>query len=196
MWHAGHLRRKLNSEGNGASFLFFSLKALHASAPLSFCDLSPTKTPAHQDVIPGALSSQIDSYRRNQLLFCKHHLQHPSQLCVMHIEHCNMLTATGFESTFTITTPLCLHLLFLFYLLALLLRLEIVFWATTILPKNVDSISWWDPELLGNMAIGREYRLLFKWGCGTLLPTNHIWTCSSFLYFDLYWEDESNSAEM
>lgn len=103
MWHAGHLRRKLNSEGNGASFLFFSLKALHASAPLSFCDLSPTKTPAHQNLIPGALSSQTDSYRRNQLLFCKHHLQHPSQLCVMHIEHCNMLTATGFESTFTIT---------------------------------------------------------------------------------------------
>lgn len=60
------------------------------------------------------------------------------QLCEMHIEHCSVLTATGFESTFAITAPLCLCLLFLFYLLALLLRLEMDFWATTMLPKNVD----------------------------------------------------------
>lgn len=71
-------------------------------------------------------------------MFRKHHLQHPSQLCEMHIEHCSVLTATGFESTFAITAPLCLCLLFLFYLLALLLRLEMDFWATTMLPKSVD----------------------------------------------------------
>lgn len=46
-----------------------------------------------------------------------------------------MLTATGFESIFTITALPMPSSAFLFYLLALLLRLEIDFWATTMLPK-------------------------------------------------------------
>lgn len=107
-------------------------------------------------------------------MFHKHHLQHPSQLCAIHIEHCSVLTATGFESTFTITAPLRLLLLFLFYLLAHFCD----FWATTMLPKNVDPpptpLPWWDPELLGNMAISREYRLLLQGDCGTITHQSYL----------------------
>lgn len=177
-------------------FSFFSESSSCLSFPLLLWSFSYQNTSLPKSVsCADALSSRTAFYGRNQLLFCKHHLQHPSQPCVMHIEHCSVLTAPAFESTFTITAPLCLQLLFLFYLLALLLRLEIHIWATTILPKDVDYLPWWDPELLGNMAISREYRFLFKGGCGTLLSISHIWTCSSFLHFDLNWEYESNSAD-
>lgn len=60
---------------------------------------------------------------------------------------------------------------------------------TTMLPKNVDPPYG---ELPGNMAISREYRVLFQEGCGTLLVINTSWTCSSFSCG----VNESNSAEM
>lgn len=79
-----------------------------------------------------------------------------------------MSAAIGFESAFAITAPLCLPLLF--SPLTLPFRLEMDLRARiTMLPKNVDSPTWWDPELL-DMAISREYRLLLQVGCVTLLP--------------------------
>lgn len=59
---------------------------------------------------------------------------------------------------------------FLFFPLTLPFRLEMDLRARiTMLPKNVDSPTWWDPEL-HDMAISREYRLLLQVGCVTLLP--------------------------
>lgn len=110
-------------KGNATSFLFFSLKALHDSAPLSCCDLSAIERSALLFALPtsdslanAVTSSQTTFYMKNQHSFCTHGLQRLSQLCVMHIERCSVLTAMtaaiGFESAFAITARLCLPLLF------------------------------------------------------------------------------------
>jgi len=126
MRYAGCLGRKQNTQGGKRKSNLFSvypLEALHNLAPLFRRDLSPIKRSAllfalpTPDSLANALtSSQATFYTTNQVVLWKHHLQHLSQLCVMHIERCSVLTAltaaVGFESPFAITTPLCLPLLF------------------------------------------------------------------------------------